>query len=59
MGDVPVPASSALLAIVRRRQEAHRVSNVLDSLGPLPATLASGLNLAELATCCKELVGKG
>jgi hypothetical protein len=35
MGDVPVPASSALLAIVRWREEAHRVSNVLDSLGQL------------------------
>jgi hypothetical protein len=45
MGDVPVPASSALLAIVRRREEAHRVSNVLDSLGRLPTTLVSGLNL--------------
>jgi hypothetical protein len=46
MGDVPVPASSiTLLAIVRRREEAHRVSDVLDSLGRLPTTLASGLNL--------------
>jgi hypothetical protein len=44
MGDVPVPASSALLAIVRRCEEAHRVSNVLDSLGRLPTTLASGLD---------------
>jgi hypothetical protein len=45
MGDVPVPASSALLAFVRRREEAHRVSNVLDSLGRLPTTLPPGLNL--------------
>jgi hypothetical protein len=45
MGDVPVPASSTLLAIVRRREEAHCVSNVFDSLGRLPTTLASGLNL--------------
>jgi hypothetical protein len=44
MGDVPLPASSALLAIVRRREEAQRVSNVLDSLGRLPAPLASGLD---------------
>jgi hypothetical protein len=44
MGDVPVPASSTLHAIVRRREEAHRVSNVFDSLVRLPATLASRLD---------------
>jgi hypothetical protein len=44
MGDVPVPASSALLAIVRRREEAEGVSNVLDSLGCLPPQPASGLD---------------
>jgi hypothetical protein len=44
MGDVPVPASSALHAIVRRCEEAHRVSNVFDSSVRLPTALASGLD---------------